>query len=64
MFVTFDSAMRPAAQGADDVYAVKLCSAFGTLYYLTPQRTGVFPLQTGVYAAFVNINAFVLGNPF
>jgi len=61
---TFDSAMRPAAQGSDDVYAVKLRSPFDVLYYLPPRRAGVFPLQTSIYAAFVNVNAFVLGNSF
>jgi len=61
---TFDSAMRPAAQGADDIYSVKLRPPFDVLYYLPPRRTGVFTLQTGIYAAFVNVNASVLGNSF
>jgi hypothetical protein len=36
-----------------------LRSPFDIFYYFSPRRTGVFPLQTGVYAALININALV-----
>jgi hypothetical protein len=58
----FNSAMFSAAQSLYNIYTVKLHSPFDAFYYFPPWRTGVFPLQTGSYAAFINIT--VWGNPF
>jgi hypothetical protein len=41
---------------------LKLLSQLSILNNLSTGSAGKFTLQTGVYAAFVNINAFVLRN--
>ena len=56
MFVTFDSVMVPVTPGADDVRSFKPASPFDIFDLLPPRGTAVFPPQTGVYTAFVNIN--------
>jgi hypothetical protein len=47
------------AQCADDIYTTEPISPFNVFDNGTPRGTGVFTPQTGVYTAFININAFV-----
>jgi len=63
MFVTHNPMVFPIAQGPGDVYPFKLFSGDYILYLLPPRGTPLFPVQAGVYAAFVNKNTFILRHP-
>jgi hypothetical protein len=63
MVVTFNGMMLPVTPGADDVCSLKPASSFDTFDWFSPQGTTVFPLQTGIYTAFVNINPPFARNP-
>jgi len=62
MFITFNGYMFIVAKSADNIYPLKMVPHFDIFYFLPPHGTAVFPLQIGVYAAFVNINTFFKGN--
>jgi hypothetical protein len=55
--------MTPVPQGADDVYPFKQVSRHGVFDVFPARGAGVFPLQTGVYAAFIDINTPVFRHP-
>ena len=57
MFITFNGNMFPLAPGADNVYPFKLLSPFNIPDFFPPRGSGVFAPQTGVYTAFIDINA-------
>jgi hypothetical protein len=63
MAVALNGKMFPCAPGANDIYALELLAPLYVFNLLPPWGTGVFPLQIGIYAAFVNINAFFIRNP-
>jgi len=63
MLVAHNSVIFPMAQRPDNVYPFKLFSGDYVMHLLPPQRTPLFPMQTGVYAAFVNENTFLSRHP-
>jgi hypothetical protein len=63
MFVAFNGKMHSVTERANDIFTLEPSSPFNVFDFFPPQGAGVFPLQTGVYAAFVNINAFFIRNP-
>jgi hypothetical protein len=61
--VAFNGTMTPVSQGAGDVYPFKQVSRHGVFDVLPARGAGEFPLQTGVYAAFTDINTPVFRYP-
>jgi hypothetical protein len=61
--VALNGKVFPCAPGADDVYALILLAPLYVFDLFPPWGTGVFPLQIGIYAAFVNVNTFFVWNP-
>jgi hypothetical protein len=63
MPVAFNSGMLSVTPGADDIYPFKLRSPFDIFDTLPSRCPGIFTLEPGVYAAFVNINTLCMRNP-
>ena len=63
MFIAFNGYMLIAAKGADDIYPLKMASHFDAFYFLPPHGAAIFPLKIAIYAAFVNVNAFLKRYP-
>ena len=63
MAIAFSGKAFPLAPGANDIYALELLSPLDVPGFLPSRRTGVLPLQIGVYAASVDISPFAKRNP-
>jgi len=61
--VTFDAYMRFTAKRPDNIYTGEPFPAPYIPDCLPAGGAGVFPLQTGVYPAFIDINAFGMRYP-
>jgi len=63
MPVAFNGYMLVVAKSANNIYPIKTVSHFDVFYFLPPRGAAIFPLQMGIYAAFVNINSFFNRDP-
>jgi hypothetical protein len=63
MFAAFNGKTPPAAQRAKDIFTPGPRLSFDIFDFPPLRGAGVFPLQTGVYAASASIKALFMRNP-
>jgi hypothetical protein len=64
LLVTFNTIMFAVTQSANNIYPLKVISRFDVFNLFPSRGASVFPLCTGIYAAFININPFISRNSF
>jgi len=60
MFVADNGMMLSLTQGSNNIYPFKLFPGFHIFDRLPSRGTSLFSLQTGIYAAFINKNTFLM----
>ena len=63
MAIAFNPIVASIEKSPYDIYALKSLSGPDIFGSFPSGRTGIFTLQIGIYAAFVNVYAFIMRNP-